>query len=83
MSKTTKGLFFCEAVNCPHCGNILEPVTVNYSADHISEWEQDDQKEWMIKTANDGKFTNFTAVVCRECLKVVGVLPYTLPEEIL
>ena len=81
MQKQTKGIFFCDAVACPHCGKILEPVTVNYSADHITDWKQDDLGEWTIKTANDGKYTNFTAVVCRDCLKVVGILPYTVPDQ--
>ncbi|MDT4761840.1 hypothetical protein [Sphaerochaeta sp. PS] len=82
MEKQTKGLFFCDAVACPHCGKILEPVTVDYLADRITEWKTNDQDEWMIKTANDGKYTNFTAIVCRDCLKVVGILPFTPPVEI-
>ncbi|MBI9094176.1 MAG: hypothetical protein JEY71_04760 [Sphaerochaeta sp.] len=82
MQKQTKGLFFCDAVMCPHCGNFLEPVTVNYSADHITKWQKDKLGEWEIQTANDGRYTNFTAIVCRDCLKVIGVLPYTLPEMV-
>lgn len=79
MQKQTKGNFFCEAVACPHCGNILEPVTIDYHADRITEWKTNEKDEWIIKTASDDKYTNFTAIVCRDCLKVVGVLPLTPP----
>ena len=82
MQKQTKGNFFCDAVACPHCGKILEPVTIDYHADRITEWKPKNNDEWMIKTANDGKYTNFTAVVCRDCLKVVGVLPFTPPVDL-
>jgi len=80
MSNQIKGQCFCNAVKCPHCGKTLEPVTTDYSADRISEWKEDNEGKWMIRTAEDDKHTNFTAIVCRDCLKVIGVIPYTLPQ---
>ncbi|GEM_PF-4258367 len=80
MTNQAKGQFYCDPVKCPHCGNTLEPVTTNYSADRISEWKKDKDGKWMIRTAGDGKHTSFTAIVCRDCLKEIGVIPYTLPE---